>query len=111
MDLYHVWCNLKHGVRDLHFADAVTAYMDYLCEEGLIVGYRFTRSKLGFRTGGLGDFHIQMEVRDLAQLEQAFQHVATRAGEVERLHGAVFACVEGVQTALYRDFPDAVRER
>jgi len=111
MDLYHIWCNLKPGVRDLEFADAVGAYLGWLRGEGLIEGHRFTRRKLGFGPRELGEFHIVVETQHLAQLERAFQQAATRSGEVERLHARVYSAVQDVQFALYRDFPDAVRKR
>ncbi len=43
MDLYHVWCNLKPGVKDTDFADKATAYFQHLEAEGLIAGKRKTR--------------------------------------------------------------------
>ena len=47
--------------------------------------------------------------RKLAQLDAAFGHVATRDGEVERLHAPVYAMVTDFKSALYRDFPDPER--
>ena len=46
----------------------------------------------------------------LGQLERAFQRVARRDPEIEKLHAAVFSAVKDVRFALYRDFPDPVRE-
>jgi hypothetical protein len=109
VDDYHIWCNLHPGVSDLAFCDHVAQYLGYLRERGLIEGYRLTRRKLGLGPPGLGEFHIVIETRSLAQLEQTFQHVATREGEVERLHWAVYASVRDTTLALYRDFPDPVR--
>jgi len=111
MDSYHIWCNLKPGVRDLEFAAAVAAYLGRLQRDGLIAGHRLTRRKLGFGPPGLGEFHIVVETEHLAQLERAFQRVATRSGAVERLHARVYSSVQDVQFALYRDFPDPVRKR
>jgi hypothetical protein len=48
-------------------------------------------------------------VQNLAQLDDAFRLVATRSGEIERLHSAVFTAVTDLKTALYRDFPDEER--
>ena len=110
MDHYHIWCNLQPGVLDLAFCDHVAQYMGYLRERGLIEGYHLTRRKLGFGPPGLGEFHVVVETRDMAQLEQTFQHVATRGGEVERLHRAVYSSVRDTTFALYRDFPDPVRQ-
>ena len=48
-------------------------------------------------------------VFDLAQLDAAFSHVTPRAGEMEKLHAAVWSKVDNFKSALYRDFPDANR--
>jgi hypothetical protein len=109
MDLYHIWCDLKPGVKDLEFCADVARYMDRLKDEQRIEGWRLTRKKLGFGPPEMGEFHIVVETRDLSQLEQAFQRVATRAGEIEGFHAAVNQVVASVRFALYRDFPDSVR--
>ena len=105
MDLYHIWCDLKPGERDVEFAGHVGRYLGKLKAEGLIAGFRVTRKKLGFGIAGLGEFHVLIETRDLAQLERAFQTVSTRADPVESLHHAVNSRVVNFQAALYRDFP------
>ncbi len=51
-----------------------------------------------------------LETRDMAQLEEAFQSVARRSGEIEDLHRAVYSKICNGRFALYRDFPDACRE-
>ena len=109
MDVYHCWCNLKPGVGDLHFAEKAAGYLGYLKGEGLIAGWRLTRRKLGLGPSHLGDFHLMIEVRDMAQLESAFARVAGRRDPVEGFHHAVNSLVTDAQFALYRDFPDAVR--
>ena len=110
MDLYHIWCSLKPGVKDLEFAEHVRVYLDHLKDEGLIAGWRLTRRKLGLGPAELLEFHVMVEVRDLAQLDGAFGRVATRTDPVEGLHHAVNSLVSNVKFALYRDFPDPVRE-
>ncbi len=111
MDIYHVWCNLKAGTDDVTFCERVDAYLGQLREEQLIRGFRIMRRKLGFGPPQLGEFHIAIEVADLGQLEAAFQHVARRAGPIEGLHQAVNSLTTDLSFALYRDFPDAVRQR
>jgi hypothetical protein len=111
MDLYHIWCNLRQGTSDLEFSEAVDGYLGRLCEEGRIAGHRVTRRKLGLGPSSLGEFHIVIEVEDLAQLDRAFVSVSTRDGPIEALHQAVNRHACDVQFALYRDFPDAHRER
>ncbi len=110
MDIYHVWCELKPGVRDMEFAGNVDAFLGRLREQGKISGYRITRRKLGLGQPSLGDFHIMIETGDMAQLEAAFQHVANRTGQVEEEHFAVNSMATNLRFALYRDFPDSVRK-
>jgi hypothetical protein len=52
-----------------------------------------------------------IEVRDLAQLERAFQRLAGRGEPVEGFHFGVNSLVQNAKFALYRDFPDAFRHR
>lgn len=110
MDLYHVWFDLKPGELDLEVCAAVDAYLGQLRSQGKLEGWRTTRRKLGFGPRRLGEFHVVIEFRDLAQIDEAFGQVATRAGTLEELHGAVNQRVLNFTAALYRDFPDGVRE-
>ncbi|HXZ86554.1 MAG TPA: DUF6614 family protein [Myxococcota bacterium] len=111
MDVYHVWCDLKPGTSDLDFARDVGTYLSSLKERGHIAGFRLTRRKLGLGPRELGEFHIAIELRDLAQLDGAFGEVAARREPLESFHAAVNQAVRGAQFALYRDFPDPQRER
>ncbi len=110
MNLYEIWCDLKPGMSDLAFAERTAAWLDRLKAEGAIEGWRLTRRKLGLGPPGIGEFHITIEVRDLAQLDQAFHLAATRAEPYELLHHCVNHMVENARFALYRDFPDPVRQ-
>ena len=109
MDHYHTWFDLKPGTKDAEFARSMARYMNHLQEKGLIEGWRLTRRKLGFGPRELGEFHIVMETKDLAQLDAAFNHVATRREPVESVHFGVNSQVENLKIALYRDFPDPIR--
>lgn len=110
MDVYHIWCDLQTGVRDTEFVRAVHEFLGALRKAGKISAYRILRKKLGLAPTGIGDFHIMIEVQDLAALDAAFRSVARRADPVESQHFAVNSLVQNLQFALYRDFPDAVRE-
>jgi hypothetical protein len=109
MDIYHVWCDLKPGVKDTEFTRALDAYMGHLKARGAIEGWRLTRRKLGLGPKELGDFHIMIEVRDLAQLDAAFGLAAERREPTESVHHGVNALAYNLTFALYRDFPDAHR--
>jgi hypothetical protein len=110
MNLYHVFCDLKPGVADLAFAESLARYLGHLREQGLIGDWRLSRRKLGLGPATLGEFHIVIEVKDLAQLDAAFSRVASRAEPVEGLHHDVNSLVRNTVFALYRDFPDPERQ-
>jgi len=111
MDHYHIWCNLRRDTSDVEFCERVDAYLGDLERRGLIEGHRISRRKLGLGPPELGEFHIVVEVADLAQLDRAFASVASRSGPVEVLHAAVNQSARDLTFALYRDFPDPQRER
>jgi hypothetical protein len=111
MSIYHAWCDLKVGVSDIDFSEGVAKYLDRLRTRGLIESWRLTRRKLGLGRADLGDFHLMIEVKDLAQLDRAFDHVAERSEPTEAFHFGVNSLVQNVRFALYRDFPDPQRQR
>jgi hypothetical protein len=110
MDIYHIWCDLKPGVRDLDFVAAAKDYFDQLKKDGSLQAFRITRRKLGLAPKELGDFHIMLEFASLADLDTAFSTVASRAEPVESFHHAVNSKVGSLTFGLYRDFPDEVRQ-
>lgn len=109
MDLYHIWCDVRPGTSDVEFAERVTAYLGKLVSDGRIASFRLTRRKLGLGPSQLGEFHVAIEVRDLAQLDAAFHDVSTRSEPIESLHAAVNQLSTNLTFALYRDFPDPHR--
>ena len=111
VDLYHIWCNLEAGVSDLEFTQNVERYLGELRRNERIADFRISRRKLGLGPPELGEFHIVIEVRDLAQLDRAFRDVSARSAPIEELHAAVNQVARDVKFALYRDFPDPHRER
>jgi hypothetical protein len=111
VDIYNVWFNAKPGTRDTELGDKIGAYLEHLREQGLIVGWRLMRRKLGLAPREMGEFHLMIELRDLKQLDDAFAQVASRSDPVEGLHFAVNSMVADAIFALYRDFPDPFRQR
>lgn len=109
MNTYAIWVNLEHGTDDVAWCGAVDAYLGALRAEGTITSWRIQRRKFGFGPSELGEFFIQIEVENLAQLDAAFDRAARRTGEMERLHVEVYRVVTHFRSALYRDFPDPVR--
>ncbi|MFO1350949.1 MAG: DUF6614 family protein [Gammaproteobacteria bacterium] len=111
MDIYHIWCNLKPGVRDVEFVESVRSYLERLKSDSLLCTYRITRAKLGLSPPQLREFHITLEFNDLAQMQSAFNIVSSRTEPIEGLHHAVNSKVQDIYFALYRDFPDSTRVR
>lgn len=109
MQYYQMWFNLIDSRKDLEFAGAVKAYMEHLKSDGRIEGWQLTRRKFGFGPSELGEFQCTVWTNDLAQLDRAFDLVATRTGQVERLHMPVYSMVKDFKAALFRDFPDPQR--
>ena len=111
MDLYHIWFDLKPGVSDVKLCADVEAYLGKLMGAGRIAGFRIARRKLGLGIPEVGEFHVAIEVQDLAQLDAAFRDVSARREPIEGLHAAVNQSVTNLRFALYRDFPDPHRRR
>jgi hypothetical protein len=111
MDIYHIWCDLKPGIGDLDFQQQVAAYLGHLRDQNVIEAWRLTRRKLGLGPPTHGEFHVMIEVRNLAQLDAAFNRVASRREPVEGFHFGVNSLVQNAVFALYRDFPDPVRHQ
>src|ERR1044071_4394099 len=109
MVYYQIWFDLKPGVKDTGFAGGLARYMNYLKDRQLIQGWKLSRRKLGLGPAELGNFHLVMETKNLTQLDEAFNHVATRAEPVESNHFGVNSKVQNARFGLYRDFPDTVR--
>ncbi|MBZ0217594.1 MAG: hypothetical protein K8F25_13630, partial [Fimbriimonadaceae bacterium] len=107
MDIYHGFFSLKDGQSDIALAENLTHYLGFLQDRGKIASWRLMRRKLGLGPKSLGEFHLMIEVENLAQLDDAFSLVATRAGEVEGRHFNVNRMISEITFALYRDFPDS----
>ncbi len=111
MDYYHMWVNLRDSRQDLAFAKAIDNYLGFLKSKGLLESWSLTRRKYGFGPPNLGEFHVTVATKNLAQLDEAFSLVATRDGEIETLHSPVYSMVTDFVSALDRDFPDPQRVR
>ena len=111
MDVYQAFFDIKPGTADMAFVEALEAWLRHLEESGLIAGYRLLRRKLGLAPSDFGEFQLLIEVRDLAQLDAAFQRVAARAEPEEPLHYEVNRQIASVRFGLYRDVPDPQRVR
>jgi hypothetical protein len=109
MDIYHLWFNLKDGVRDTEFAESAGSYLDHLKNSVALAGYRITRRKLGLGPPQLPQWHITLDFVNMAQMDSAFRRVSSRTDPVESFHHAVNSKAQDIFFALYRDFSDSHR--
>jgi hypothetical protein len=110
MNLYHCMIDLKDDAKALAFAQALDHWMEHLKSKGVIERWRLMRRKLNLASDAHRDFLLEVEVKDLAQLDQAFRLVGSDKDEaVERLHRQVHLMVAKSDFGLYRPFPDTER--
>ena len=107
VDIYEIQVNLRPGVSDIEFSEALAVYLGGLQDAGRIEHWRLVRRKLGFGVGP--EFKVWIETMDLAQLDEAFHAAAARRTPVEDWHFGVNSLVTDFEAALYRDFPDSDR--
>lgn len=110
MTCYEIWCDLRNSRQDLEFCDAIERYLGHLRDRGMLAGFRIRRRKFGFSPDGMPEFNVTMEFEDMAQMDRAFEYVATREDPIESLHLDVYRRITNGKFALYRDFPDSVRK-
>ncbi|MEP3440043.1 DUF6614 family protein [Sulfitobacter sp.] len=109
MNLYHCAIDLRDTSKALAFAGAVEGWMEHLKTNGMIESWRLCRRKLGFGAPQSRDFLLEIEVRDMSQLDDAFRFTGSSEAGVERLYTTVHQMVGEVDVALYRPFPDPER--
>ena len=109
MNLYCCQIDLKDDAKALAFAKAVDDWMSFLQAKGAIGGWRLLRRKLNLAADGYRDFLLEIEIRDLAQLDMAFRLSGRQDEPIDTLYSAVNALVGEAGFALYRPFPDPER--
>lgn len=109
MNLYHCMIDLKQDAKALGFSMALNAWMTRLKDQGTIQSWRLLRRKLNLASDQHTDFLLEIEVADMAQLDQAFRLSGSHDEDVERLHRAVHDLIAQSHIGLYRPFPDPER--
>ena len=109
-DIYHIWADHKKDVDSYDFANKMRKFLDGLVEMGRMKGYRLTRSKLGFRSMDMPEFHIMMEFDNMQQLDDAMTSIIRNEKNIDESHVSFNSLVdkETIQHFLYRDFPDDI---
>ncbi len=112
-DIYHIWADHKQGVDSYDFANKMRRFLDGLVQMGRMNNYRLTRSKLGFRSMDMPEFHIMMEFDNMQQLDDAMTSILRNEKNIDESHVSFNQLVdkETIQHFLYRDFPDQSTEQ
>lgn len=107
----HYLCliDLKSDARALAFAAALEAWLALLKDAGRIEGWRLMRRKLNLADGDFGDFLLEIELRDMGQLDEAFRFLGRGGDEAVARYDQMKQHVARVRPALYRPFPDPER--
>jgi len=107
MDIYHIWADKEGDISDIEWVSNMQKFLQQLVDENKMISYRITRCKMGFRSiADMPEWHIMMEFRNMAQLEEAFQRVAPLEGELEDKHKSFNRFVSGnIQHAYFTDWP------
>ncbi len=109
MNLYCCMIDLRQDAKALAFAAALDAWLSHLHHYGTIGRWRLLRRKLNLAADAYGDFLLEIEVDDLAQLDRAFRLTGAQDEVTTVLHDRVHAQIAAARFALYRPFPDAER--
>ena len=107
-DIYHIWADHKEDVDSYDFANKMRKFLDGLVNMQRMKSYRLTRSKLGFRSMDMPEFHIMMEFDNMQQLDDAMTSILRNEKNIDESHVSFNKLVDKdtIQHFLYRDFPD-----
>lgn len=108
MDIYTIYADHTEDTDAHTFVQLMKKFMDKMVEMGKMESYRITRMKLGFRSMDLPEFRIDMEFKNMQQLDDAMTGVIRNEANIEDEHVGFnhLVDVETIQHFLYRDFPD-----
>lgn len=108
MDIYTIYADHNENTNAFEFAELMTKFLNKMMDLKRIENFRITRMKLGFRSMDLPEFRIDMEFKNLQQLDDAMTSVIRNEEKIEDEHTGFnhLVDVETIQHFLYRDFPD-----
>ena len=110
MDVYTIYADHSEDTNAHEFVTLMRKFLDKMVELERMETYRVTRMKLGFRSMDLPEFRIDMEFKNMQQLDDAMTSVIRNEENIEGEHVGFnhLVDVETIQHFLYRDFPDEV---
>tara|TARA_A100000164_G_scaffold167403_1_gene148617 strand:- start:223 stop:555 length:333 start_codon:yes stop_codon:yes gene_type:complete len=106
-DIYTIYADHKDNISAKDFVEKMSLFLDKLVENKKMLTYRITRMKLGFRSMDLPEFRIDMEFKNMQQLDDAMK-ITINDKDVDKVHVGfnTYVDVETIQHFLYRDYPD-----
>ena len=108
MDVYTIYADHSSNTDAHEFCRLMRKFLDKMQDMKRIESYRITRMKLGFRSMDLPEFRIDMEFKNMQQLDDAMTSVVRNDDNIEKEHVGFNHLVDSdtIQHFLYRDFPD-----
>jgi hypothetical protein len=108
MDVYTIYADHNADTNALEFVTLMRKFLDKMIELKRIESYRITRMKLGFRSMDLPEFRIDMEFKNMQQLDDAMTSILRNEEQIENEHIGFnhLVDVDTIQHFLYRDYPD-----
>jgi hypothetical protein len=108
MDVYTIYADHTEDTDAHTFAKLMDKFLSKMVDMGKMENYRITRMKLGFRSMDLPEFRIDMEFKNMQQLDDAMTGVIRNESNIEDEHVGFnhLVDVKTIQHFLYRDFPD-----
>ena len=106
-DIYTIYADHKDNISAKDFVEKMSLFLDKLVENKKMLTYRITRMKLGFRSMDLPEFRIDMEFKNMQQLDDAMK-ITINDKDVDKVHVGfnTYVDVDTIQHFLYRDYPD-----
>ena len=108
MDVYTIYADHSSKTNAHEFCRLMRKFLDKMQDMKRIESYRITRMKLGFRSMDLPEFRIDMEFKNMQQLDDAMTSVVRNEEHIETEHVGFNHLVDSdtIQHFLYRDYPD-----
>ena len=108
MDIYTIYADHTDDSNAKDFTTKMKKFLDKMVKMNRLENYRLTRCKLGFRSMNLPEFRIDMEFKNMQQLDNAMSSVISNEESIEDEHIGFnhLVDVDTIQHFLYRDYPD-----
>ncbi len=83
MDVYTIYADHTERTTAISFVNKMSLFLDKMVELKRMESYRITRMKLGFRSMNMPEFRIDMEFKNMQQLDDAMTSVIRNEENIE----------------------------